>query len=95
MDIDCPEKLPVYRSSKRPPSIHAALTPDMTLADRDLMAQNPKLIFAHYEEIIGSMTKEFEEVSRHNSELGGKVAKLKTQVSDANKLLLRVQEGRL
>lgn len=94
MDIDWPEKNVIQRATKRPPSIHAALSPDISLHDKDFISQNPKIIIAHYESIINSLNKEYQAVYENNKELQKKASKCKKEVSDANKLLLKLQEGK-
>lgn len=93
MDVDYPEKFVVNRASRRPPSIHAALSPDISLTEREIMNQNPKIIMAHYENIISNLRKDYEEMYSKNGGLERQVDRLKTQLSDSNKLLLKVQEG--
>jgi hypothetical protein len=95
MDIDCPERAVNQRATKRPPSIHAALSPDISLTDREFIIQNPKLIIAHYEGIINSLNKEYQTIDQNNKELERKASKYKKDVSDANKLLLKLQEGEI
>jgi hypothetical protein len=94
MDIDYPDKFIMKRATRRPPSIHAALSPDISLSDREIMNQNPKLIIAHYESIILNLNKDYEEVFNRNEYLVNQVLNLRTQVSDSNKLLLKLQEGK-
>ena len=55
VDIDNPEKFIVQRMSKRPPSIHAALNPELLV--KEFENQNPRLLVAHYENIIDSMNR--------------------------------------
>lgn len=93
MDVDYPEKFVVNRASRRPPSIHAALSPDISLTEREIINQNPKILIAHYENVISSLRKDYEEMYNRNGGLERQVDRLKTQLSDSNKLLLKLQEG--
>ena len=93
MDIDFPEKWAMKRASRRPPSIHAALSPELSAKEKEMMIQNPKIIIAHYEGIIGNLNSDNEHLNNKNEELEKHILKLKYQLSDSNKLLLKLQEG--
>lgn len=93
MDIDYPDKFIMKRATRRPPSIHAALSPDISISDREILNQNPKLIVAHYESIVLNLNQDYEEVFNRNEYLVNQVLSLRTQISDSNKLLLKLQEG--
>lgn len=81
------------RASRRPPSIHAALSPELSAKEKEMMIQNPKIIIAHYEGIIGNLNSDNEHLNNKNEELEKQILKLKYQLSDSNKLLLKLQEG--
>jgi len=93
MDIDYPDQVINKRASRRPPSIHAALSPDISMAEREMITQNPKIIIAHYENIIENLNKDYEILYESKGDLVNKINTLKIQVSDSNKLLLKLQEG--
>ena len=95
MDIDQPEKAYMKRATKRPPSIHAALSPELSLNEKEIVGQNPRILVAHYESLINSLKKDYENIYTKNEDLEEQIQKLKTQVSDSNKLLLKVQEGKI
>lgn len=81
------------RQSRRPPSIHAALSPDLSAKEKELMIQNPKIIISHYEGVIQSLNNDYEQLYGRNEDLEKQISKLKYQLSDSNKLLLKLQEG--
>ncbi|CAI2387076.1 unnamed protein product [Moneuplotes crassus] len=92
MDIEHPEHHTSRRYFKRPPSIHAALSPDISQANKEMMVQNPKIIIAHYENIIQCLNKDYETLYQKKEDSDIKAQKLKTQMSDSNKLILKLQE---
>ena len=80
MDIDFPDRCTMKRASRRPPSIHAACSPELSAKDKELLIQNPKIIIAHYEGIIGNLNNDYEHLFNKNEELEKQIHKLKYQL---------------
>lgn len=83
MDMDFPDRFVVHRVSKRPPSIHAALNPD--IESRDFRRSDPDL---------QQLKSSYDVINEKNRMLENQINEMRYQLSDSNKLLLKVQEGK-